>query len=103
VLAGVPMIMRAMLEAVAPLLPQGAKVHSITIAAPIGEGSIAPDLAAIQKAHGLVAIGSYPQYSDAGYGVQLVVRGRDMVTVEAAARAIEAMLQAHAVAPQRAN
>jgi molybdenum cofactor synthesis domain-containing protein len=103
VLAGVPMIMRAMLEAIAPSLPHGARVHVITIAAPLGEGRIAPELAAIQKAHGDVAIGSYPQYSEAGFGVQLVVRGRDMMAVETAARAIETMLQAHGVAPQRAN
>jgi molybdenum cofactor synthesis domain-containing protein len=103
VLAGVPMIMRAMLEAIAPLLPQGVKVHSITIAAPVGEGRIAPGLAAVQKAHADVSIGSYPQYSEDGYGVQLVTRGRDRVAVEAAASAIEAMLQALGVAPQRAN
>jgi molybdenum cofactor synthesis domain-containing protein len=103
VLAGVPMIMRAMLEAIAPSLPQGARVHSITIAAPVGEGSIAPGLAAIQKAHPEVAIGSYPQYSENGYGVQLVARGRDTAAVEAAAAAIEAMLQMLGVAPQRAN
>src|SRR5579872_5673979 len=44
VLAGVPMVMRAMLEAIAPQLPKGAAVQSITVEAHIPEGAIAPGL-----------------------------------------------------------
>jgi molybdenum cofactor synthesis domain-containing protein len=101
VLAGVPMIMRAMLEAVAPLLPRGAPVESITIAAAISEGRVAPGLAAIQKAHATVLIGSYPYYRDDSSGLQLVARGRDGKAVEAAARAIETMLRELGAAAQR--
>ena len=103
VLAGVPMIMRAMLEAIEPLLPRSIPVHSITVVAPIAEGRIAPGLAAIQKDHAGVAIGSYPYYREDGYGVQLVARGRDAAAVETAAQAIEVMLRAFGVASQRAN
>src|SRR5471030_881979 len=40
VMAGVPMIMRAMLEDVAPRLARGAPVHSATVEARIAEGRI---------------------------------------------------------------
>jgi molybdenum cofactor synthesis domain-containing protein len=102
VLAGVPAIARAMLEALDPILPRGALVHSITIGADIGEGQVAGGLAAIQKAHPAVALGSYPQYrADGGYGVQLVARGRDAAAVEAAAEGIEALLVELGAVPAR--
>jgi molybdenum cofactor synthesis domain-containing protein len=102
VLAGVPAIARAMLEALAPLLPEGAKVRTVTITAAIAEGRVAEGLAAIQKAHPDTAIGSYPFYTeDGGFGVQLVARSRDAAAVDAAAAAIEAHLRGLGVAAQR--
>jgi molybdenum cofactor synthesis domain-containing protein len=101
VLAGVPAIMRAMLDDVAPRLRRGAVVVTATVAAAIAEGRIASPLAEIQAAHGTVAIGSYPYYAAEGFGVQLVVRGRDGVEVEAAARAIEAAIAAEGVTSAR--
>ena len=102
VLAGVPAIARAMLEALVPLLPEGPKVHAVTIASPVPEGRVAEGLAAIQKAHQDTAIGSYPFYRpDGGFGVQLVVRGRNEAAVETAALAVEAHLSALGAASQR--
>ena len=101
VMAGVPMVMRAMLEAIAPTLPRGTQMTAVTISAAIGEGSIAIGLAAIQEAHGDVAIGSYPFYHDGGPGTQLVASGRNPNTVERAAQEIEALLKTHGVTPQR--
>jgi molybdenum cofactor synthesis domain-containing protein len=92
VMAGVPMIMRAMLEDVGPRLERGAVVVTRTISAQTGEGRIAADLAQIQLDHTKVTIGSYPFYADGAAGVQLVVRGRGGEAVEAAAKAIEAVL-----------
>jgi molybdenum cofactor synthesis domain-containing protein len=92
VMAGVPMIMRAMLEDVAERLTRGRVVVSCTVSAQAGEGQIAADLARIQREHAAVAIGSYPFYAEAGSGVQLVVRGRDATAVEGAAHAIESAL-----------
>jgi molybdenum cofactor synthesis domain-containing protein len=106
VLAGVPMVMRAMLEQIAPELPRGPAVTGITVEAAIPEGVIAPGLAALQKAHPAVAIGSYPFYREGAakpFGAQLVIRGRDAAVVEAAAQALEAMLRALGAAPQRVN
>ncbi len=97
VMAGVPMIMRAMLEDVAPRLQKGRIVHSVTIAARIAEGRIAAGLASVQQRFAEVAIGSYPFYREEGSGVQLVARGRDQASVEAAAEAIEALIAAEGI------
>jgi molybdenum cofactor synthesis domain-containing protein len=101
VMAGVPMIMRAMMEDVAPRLRRGSLVISATISARIAEGRIAGPLARIQADHKTVAIGSYPFYIEDGFGVQLVVRGRDAVAVEQAALDIEAAVRAEGVEPSR--
>ena len=49
VMAGVPMIMRAMLENLMPWLERGAVVHAITISARLPEGRIAAALGRIQE------------------------------------------------------
>jgi molybdenum cofactor synthesis domain-containing protein len=94
VMAGVPMIMRAMMEDVAPGLRRGTVVTTATVSARIAEGRIAAPLARIQQGHKTVAIGSYPFYAEDGFGVQLVVRGRNPEDVEAAAQEIEAAIRA---------
>ena len=92
VMAGVPRVMRAMMETIEPGLPLGAPVIAITVAARIGEGLVAAGLAEIQKQHADVSIGSYPFYTDDGFGVELVARSRDAGAVEKAAREIEKLL-----------
>ena len=101
VMAGVPSVMLAMLEEVAPLLARGRATHAVTIAARVAEGAIAAALATVQEAHQSVAIGSYPFYRPDGYGVQLVVRGLDLEKVENAALAIEAFLRQANIEPSR--
>ena len=101
VMAGVPMIMRAMLDAIAPRLKRGAVVHAVTVQAKVAEGRIAQGLERIQKDHPDVAVGSYPYYREDGSGVQLVARGRDARNVEHAALEIEAMLRDMGVAGSR--
>jgi len=103
VMAGVPMVMRAMLEQIAPDLPRGAAVTAITVEAPVPEGRIAPGLAAVAKDHKDVSIGSYPFYREGPqpYGAQLVMRGRDADAVEAAAQAVETLVRELGAAPQR--
>jgi len=101
VMAGVPMIMRAMLEDIEPRLERGALVHSATVQARIGEGKIAAGLQTIQKNYPDLAIGSYPYYREDGFGVQLVARGRDAVKVEAAAGEIETLIRREGTEPER--
>ncbi len=64
VMAGVPAIMQAMLDGIAPTLKTGAKVLSETIRADAREGDIGTPLAEIAKAHPGVMIGSYPFWDD---------------------------------------
>jgi molybdenum cofactor synthesis domain-containing protein len=101
VMAGVPMVMRAMMEAILPGLPQGAVMQSVTLSVRIPEGRLAQGLADVQAAHPAVAIGSYPFYDETGPGTQLVARGRDRAAVEQAAQAIEAMLLELGASAQR--
>src|SRR5690606_13087377 len=58
VMAGVPTIMRAMLESIAPTLQGGRKVHSITVRCRVGEGTIGVPLAALQEQFPDVKMGS---------------------------------------------
>ena len=93
VMAGVPAIMQAMLEAVAPQLTTGAKMLSDTIRADAREGDVGTELGEIAKTHPDVTIGSYPFFDDkSGPNTNIVVRGRDAQTIAAARAAVEAML-----------
>jgi molybdopterin-biosynthesis enzyme MoeA-like protein len=101
VMAGVPMVMRAMMEDVTPRLKKGVVVSTATVSARIPEGRIAGALAKIQAENKSVVIGSYPFYAADGYGVQLVVRGRDAASVEAAAAEIELAIASEGLSSER--
>jgi molybdenum cofactor synthesis domain-containing protein len=91
VMAGVPSIMRAMLEDVGKRLDGGAVVKSVTVRAKgLREGDLAAPLAALQKEEPEVSFGSYPWYQPPdGYGVHLVARSANE---SALARARDALL-----------
>jgi len=91
-MAGVPMIMQAMLDSVAPTLETGVKLTMHAIDAGLPEGQYATPLADIAKAHETLSIGSYPSYVDGAFRNQIIVRGREPQQVAAAAEEIEAML-----------
>ena len=92
VLAGVPQIMRGMLEDVGPRLKAGAVVVSRTVRVEgAGEGVIAAPLESLAMAHPNLSLGSYPFFGPDGYGSNLVVRGRDAAEV---AVTLEALIQA---------
>jgi molybdenum cofactor synthesis domain-containing protein len=101
VMAGVPMVMKAMLEELSSRLERGAIVHVATVEAHLPEGQIAAALAQIQSVHKTVSVGSYPFYREGGPGTQLVVRGRDAQQVDAAASEIEAAVRTEGVEPLR--
>jgi len=99
VLAGVPSIMRGMLEDVGPRLKGGAVTISRTVRVDgSGEGVIAAPLAAVAKAHPTLSLGSYPFFSNEGYGSNLVVRGRDPEELAATLVELEAALRAAGIA-----
>jgi molybdenum cofactor synthesis domain-containing protein len=93
VMAGVPIIMHAMLDAAAPRLRTGARVLVETIEAEaIPEGRYAKDLAALAARFEDVSIGSYPHFSSAGVRNQIVLRARDASKLGAAAAATREMI-----------
>jgi molybdenum cofactor synthesis domain-containing protein len=93
VFAGVPAIMQAMLDEVAPTLKTGTRMQSQTLRADLREGDIGSELGAIAKAHPEVVIGSYPFFDDKrGPNTNVVVRARDPDKLAAAARSVEEML-----------
>jgi len=94
VLAGVPRIMQAMFEGIAPSLVGGKPVMSRSVSCTLGEGTLAKGLGEIQARHPQVEIGSYPYYRVGGFGVSLVARGTDPAELEAVAQAIAAMITA---------
>src|SRR6202521_1209496 len=95
VMAGVPAIMQAMLDEVAPKLKTGRQMLSETIRADAREGDIGTELGAIAAAHDGVVIGSYPFFDEArGPNTNVVIRGRDPQKLAAAKAAVQEMLRA---------
>jgi molybdenum cofactor synthesis domain-containing protein len=93
VMAGVPSIMQAMLDAAAPKLKTGVKMLSETIRGDVREGDIGTELGEIAKQHRNVTIGSYPFFDEkTGPNTNLVIRSRDGVHLAAARADVEAML-----------
>jgi molybdenum cofactor synthesis domain-containing protein len=83
VLAGVPTIMRGMLEDVGHRLKGGLVTISRTVRVEgSGEGALAAPLEAVAKAHPDMSLGSYPFFEAGNYGSNLVLRGRDPVELE---------------------
>jgi molybdenum cofactor synthesis domain-containing protein len=92
VLAGVPQIMRGMLEDVGHRLKGGAVTLSRTVrVVGTGEGALAAPLEAVAKAHPEMSLGSYPFFGPEGYGSNLVLRGRD---AEEVAKAVDELISA---------
>ncbi len=95
VLAGVPSIMRGMLQDVGHRLKGGTVVIARTVRVEgFGEGVIAAPLEAVAKNHPTESLGSYPFFSADGYGANLVIRGRDAEEVEATVVELIAALEA---------
>lgn len=94
VMAGVPAIMQAMLDEVAPLLTTGSRMLSESVRADLREGDIGTPLGEIAKAHPDVSIGSYPFFDEKrGPNTNVVLRSRDPQKLAAAKAAVEEMLQ----------
>ena len=95
VMAGVPSIMQAMTDIVAPKLKSGVRMLSESVRANAREGDIGGPLRAIANAHPDTIIGSYPfQDEDKKPNTNLVVRSRDPEKLHAAMAAVKEMLAA---------
>jgi molybdenum cofactor synthesis domain-containing protein len=102
VMAGVPSIMQAMLDALLPRLKTGKTMLSRSIAAGLKEGDIAAPFGAVQREFPDVSMGSYPNFQEGvGFTTTLVLRSRDEKRLDAAEAAVNAMLET--VRAQRAR
>jgi molybdenum cofactor synthesis domain-containing protein len=93
VMAGVPDIMRAMLEAVTPELDTGVKLLSVTIRVERPESEIADVFLAHQRRYRDVAMGSYPSIRNGHFESELVLRGSDPARLAEAAETLKAALK----------
>jgi len=102
VMAGVPSIVRGMLEDISHRIEGGAVVRSRTIRARgVPEGDIADGLGALEvAADGVVGFGSYPWFTPEGFGVHLVARSADPVALAKAANDLMDMIRARGVEPE---
>ena len=77
ILAGVPYIAAAMLEALTGKLEGGRPVVSVTVGARAPESDVADLLRETEADNPGVAIGSYPFFKDGRYGANFVIRSED--------------------------
>ncbi|HHG91233.1 MAG TPA: competence/damage-inducible protein A [Devosia sp.] len=97
VMAGVPKIMQAMLENIAPTLEGGRRLFSRTIEVGVGESAIAGALKKIQDEYDDVKIGSYPRMGEKPVFTEVVLRGADELRLDEAAQKVHrAVNKAHA-------
>lgn len=92
VMAGVPQVFIAMVEAVLPDLRAGGKMLSAIVVSPFGEGDIGTPLGAVQKEHPKVVIGSYPKFDGKSFSTDIVLRSRSEADLELARQAVDQML-----------
>jgi molybdenum cofactor synthesis domain-containing protein len=102
VMAGVPSIMRGMLEGVGPRIKGGAVVRSRAVRGKgVREGDIAKGLEALEMAtNGAVTFGSYPWFGPEGYGLHLVARSADPTALEKAGDDLKALIRACGAEPE---
>lgn len=97
VMAGVPDIMKSMLEAATHRLRTGPKMNSVSIVLAVPEGDIADLFAAHQRAWPDVAMGSYPSFTNGIYRTELVLRGLDAARLDTAKAELVALLAERAL------
>jgi molybdenum cofactor synthesis domain-containing protein len=94
VMAGVPKVMQAMMDAIAPTLRTGERMQSRTLQFLGGEGDIAKPLKEAQDQFPDVTMGSYPFESGAGFCTNLVLRSRDGARLDAALQIVKGAAEA---------
>ena len=94
ILAGVPNIAKAMLEALDGKLEGGTPLVSVTIRAHAAESDVATLLKEVQDQHPGATIGSYPFYGGGTFGADFVIRSEDPDLAERCAEALRERLKA---------
>jgi molybdenum cofactor synthesis domain-containing protein len=100
VMAGVPKIMQAMMDALEPSLPQGTPIAMRAVyGLGLLEGAIAAPLTEIQSRYPTADLGSYPFRREGKYGVAIVAKGTDVELLETAIAEATAMIEASGISP----
>lgn len=93
VMAGVPAVMRAMFENIAPLLKAGPPIRAEAVhATRLAEGLLASGLGDIQSRFLDVEIGSYPFYRASGNGVAVVAKGTNAARAKQAIEEVSRLM-----------
>lgn len=92
ILAGIPNIAKAMLEALEGKLEGGRPIVSVTVRAHAAESEVAELLKQVQDEHPEVSIGSYPFYRNGGFGADFVIRSENSELAERCAKALRKRL-----------
>jgi len=101
-MAGVPQIVRAMLDDIGPRLETGAVVHKVAVNGKgLREGDLAVQLGAIAAEAPTVSVGSYPWYRAVDdHGVALVARSVDADALNGVRAKLEALAISLGVTPE---
>lgn len=100
VLAGVPEVAKAMMDAIMHKLKRGSKIVSVTVRTELTEGTIAGELTKIANSFPEVEIGSYPSLRQGRPCVAIVVRGANMGNISRAVEEIKAMIKGQGGEPK---
>lgn len=101
VMAGIPAVMRAMLEDLGPRLAGGAVIRSRTLrGVGLREGDLAAGLKALEDASPGVTFGSYPFFSPDGFGANVVTRSAEPAVLEDAVARLAALMRDLGVEPE---
>jgi molybdenum cofactor synthesis domain-containing protein len=97
IMAGVPKITQGMLAGLQGTLEGGRPVLSAAIGAWVVESAVAEMLAAVEKAHAGVQVGSYPFWRDRRPGANFVLRSVARDALDAAIADLKARLHAEGI------
>jgi molybdenum cofactor synthesis domain-containing protein len=101
VMAGIPAVMRGMLEDIGPRLTGGAVVRMRTLRGTgLREGDIAAGLKALEQESPGVTFGSYPFFGPDGFGANIVARSADTAALDAAVAQLDALIRSLGVTPE---
>ena len=94
VLAGVPVIMQAMLHGLGDRLCGGPPILTASVSTSLTESRLAAGMGKIQQATGAISIGSYPYFKHGRPGVNIVLRGADRALLKRQYAAILKLIEA---------
>ncbi len=99
VMAGVPIIMDAMMNHILASIKTGAPILSNSVAFDLPESEIADDLAGLQERFSSVQMGSYPHYHAGMFTLSIVLRSTDPADLMAATKGFLDVLKSRGVEP----